>query len=133
MIRLSSRGTYAMLIMLELCSYSPGKYMPLKDIAAKYELSAKYLEKVTIILSKGGLLDSARGLDGGYRLKKPPSQYRVSDILLLVEGNRQERQLDCEILSSFNKLWKNAEGSHFNILKNTTLEDLLNGQNDYSI
>jgi len=130
MIRLSSRGTYAMLIMLELCSCAPGKYIPLKDIAAKYELSTKYLEQVAHILSKGGLLDALCGLDGGYRLNRPPSQYRVSEILLLAEGNRNERLLDFNILSGFNKLWQAAEDCHYSILEKKTLEDVLKEQTD---
>lgn len=133
MIRLSSRGTYAMLIMLELSSCTTRKYIPLKDIAAKYELSTKYLERVAIILSKGGLLDSVCGLDGGYRLNRPPSQYRVSEILLLAEGNRNERLLDFNILSGFNKLWQAAEDCHYSILEKKTLEDMLKEQNKYSI
>ena len=133
MICLSSRGTYAMLIMLELCLCAPKKYIPLKDIAAKHKISTKYLEQVALILSKGGLLDSVRGLDGGYRLRKPPSQYRISDILLLVEGNRQERRLDCNILSGFNKLWRAAEECHYSIWEKKTLEDMVNEQNGYSI
>lgn len=70
MIQLSSKGKYTMLLMLELSLRTPGKYVPLKEIALKHNISSKYLEQIAGTLSKGGLLDAIRGLDGGYRLKK---------------------------------------------------------------
>lgn len=90
----------------------------------------KYLEQIAHILSKGGLLDALRGLDGGYRLNRLPSQYRVSKILLLAAGNRNERLLNFNILSGFNKLWQAAEDCHYSILEKKTLEDVLKEQTD---
>lgn len=117
-------------ISINGCPIFGVQFIPLKDIAAKYELSTKYLEQVAHILSKGGLLDALCGLDGGYRLNRLPSQYRVSEILLLAEGNRNERLLDFNILSGFNNLWQAAEDCHYSILEKKTLEDVLKEQTD---
>ena len=83
---ISTRGRYALRIMLELAQYDQSPYMPLPLIAEKQGISEKYLEIVVKELVKGGLLIAIRGKGGGYRLNRPPEEYSVKAILELMEG-----------------------------------------------
>ncbi len=83
----STKGRYALRVMIDLAEHQSEKYIHLKEIAARQEISEKYLENILKTLVQHGLLRGLRGKGGGYRLTRPPEQYRVSDILLLTEGN----------------------------------------------
>lgn len=83
---ISTKGRYALQVMLDIAEYSSGQYIPLKDIAARQDISEKYLETIIPILSKSYLLDGVRGKGGGYRLTRSPEEYSVGEILRLVEG-----------------------------------------------
>ena len=84
----SSRGRYALRVMADLAeNEKDGAFIPLKEIAEREELSLKYLESIMTTLSKAGLVDGAHGKGGGYRLKRKPEEYRVSEILKLTEGS----------------------------------------------
>ena len=83
---ISTRGRYALKVMIDLASHDPERYIPLKDIAERQECSEKYLENIISVLSKEGLLDGVRGKGGGYRLTRTPEEYSVGEILRLVEG-----------------------------------------------
>ena len=84
----SSRGRYALRVMADLAENEKnGAFIPLKEIAEREELSLKYLESIMTTLSKAGLVDGAHGKGGGYRLKRKPEEYRVSEILKLTEGS----------------------------------------------
>ena len=83
----STKGRYALRVMIDLAEHQSDKYMPLKEIAARQGISEKYLENILKSLVQNGLLQGLRGKGGGYRLTRPVDQYRISDILLLTEGN----------------------------------------------
>ena len=72
--------------MVELAEHDAEEYIPLKGIAEKLNISQKYLESISAILSKGHMIEGVSGKKGGYRLKRKPEEYRVGDILRLTEG-----------------------------------------------
>ncbi len=86
-MKISTRGRYALSFMIDLAQQGRGKYIPLKDISERQGISVKYLEQITSVLSKNGLLQSVRGSQGGYRLTKDASEYTVGEILRMTEGN----------------------------------------------
>ena len=83
---ISSKGRYALRVMLDLAEHGDGSYLPLRDIAQRQEISQKYLESIMAVLSKNALVDGQHGKGGGYRLNRPSQDYRVGDILRLTEG-----------------------------------------------
>ncbi|RGY99854.1 Rrf2 family transcriptional regulator [Clostridium sp. AM58-1XD] len=84
---ISTRGRYALRVMIDIAEHDKGTYIPLKDIAGRQQISEKYLESIVVILSKAGLLEGLRGKGGGYRLTWRPEQYTVGSILKLTEGS----------------------------------------------
>ena len=83
----STKGRYALRVMIDLAERRTDRYTPLKEIAARQGISEKYLENILKTLVQHGLLQGLRGKGGGYRLTRPAGQYRISDILLLTEGS----------------------------------------------
>ncbi|MBE6542194.1 MAG: RrF2 family transcriptional regulator [Clostridia bacterium] len=83
---ISTKGRYALRVMIDICEHDNGEYITLKDIASRQEISEKYLESIISVLSKAGILDGLRGKGGGYRLTRKPEEYSVGEILRLVEG-----------------------------------------------
>lgn len=84
---ISTKGRYALRVMLDLADHNTGEYIPLKDIAHRQEISVKYLENILASLSRVNLVDAARGKGGGYRLAKAPADYSAGEIIRLAEGN----------------------------------------------
>ena len=82
---ISTRGRYALRMMLDLAQNQGDGYVALKDIAARQEISKKYLEQIIPLLNRAGLLQTARGVQGGYRLTRQPEEYTVLDILTVTE------------------------------------------------
>lgn len=83
---ISSKGRYAIRVILDLAEHSDGQFIPLKDIAARQEISQKYMESIMTLLSKNGFVEAMHGKGGGYCLNKPASEYKIGDILRLTEG-----------------------------------------------
>ena len=83
---ISTKGRYAMRFLLDVAERQGDGFVPLKDVAARQEISEKYLEIVVKELVKGGLLDTLRGKGGGYRLNRPPEEYSVKAIIERMEG-----------------------------------------------
>ena len=83
----STRGRYALRVMLDLAAQDSGEFIPLKAVAERQGISQKYLEGIMVILSKAGMVDGAHGKGGGYRLNRPAQTYRVGDILRLTENS----------------------------------------------
>ena len=83
----STKGRYALRVMLELAQSQPDAYMPLPLIAQRQGISEKYLESIIAILSRAGLVEGLRGKGGGYRLTRPTANYSVGEILRLTEGS----------------------------------------------
>lgn len=86
-MKISTKGRYALKIMLDLAVNNGKGYISLKDIAERQEISNKYLEQIIAKLNKVGYLQTARGNNGGYKLAKSPEQYKVGDILRATEGD----------------------------------------------
>ncbi len=83
----STKGRYALRIMLELAQCEKGAYVPLPLIAKKQDISEKYLESIVSALVRGGLVEGMRGKGGGYRLNRELKDYSVGEILRLTEGS----------------------------------------------
>ena len=84
---ISTRGRYALRVMIDLAEHSNGGYIPMKDVAARQEISLKYLERILPVLAKNGLVEGIQGKGGGYRLTREPAAYPVGEILRLTEGD----------------------------------------------
>ena len=86
-MKVSTRGRYALRLMLDLALNNTGEPVRLKDVAKRQEISEKYLEQIISILNKAGFVKSVRGPAGGYSLKRKPEEYTVGMILRLTEGS----------------------------------------------
>lgn len=86
-MKISTKGRYALRLMLDLATYNNGEPISLKDVAKRQQISDKYLEQIIAVLNKAGFVRSIRGAQGGYILKKAPSEYTVGMILRLTEGD----------------------------------------------
>ena len=83
---ISTKGRYALTVMIYLAGHGDGRFVPLKEIAEKESISEKYLENIISAFSKENYLEGLRGKGGGYRLTRTPAEYSVGEILRLVEG-----------------------------------------------
>ena len=83
----STKGRYALRVMVCFAQKDPNEFIPLKEIAEKEEISQKYLESIMTTLSKAGMVDAVHGKGGGYRLNRNPEEYTVGSILKLTEGS----------------------------------------------
>lgn len=129
----STKGRYALRVMLELAQRPAGSYTPLPVIAEKQSVSEKYLESIVVLLSRAGLVDGVRGKGGGYRLTRTPAQYSVGEILRLTEGslapvtclegeeNTCPRAGQCTTLP----MWEKLNGIINDYLDGVSLSDLL--------
>ena len=142
----STRGRYALRVMIDIAEHPNEPYIPLKSIAARQGISEKYLEQIIPILNKSGFLLASRGFQGGYRLAKTPDKYTVGDILRATEGSLSpvacldnepvlcQRADMCTTLS----VWKGLKKVIDDYVDGITLQDLLDQQretyaNDYVI
>ena len=83
---ISTKGRYAIRVMLDLAENDTGSYIPLKDIAQRQDISKKYLEIIVKSMVAGGLVEGASGKGGGYKLTRKPEDYPIGEILELMEG-----------------------------------------------
>lgn len=83
----STRGRYALRVLVDLAEHPDSGYVPMKEIAKRQGISLKYLERILPVLSKNGFIEGLQGKTGGYRLVKPPEECRIGDILRLTEGD----------------------------------------------
>lgn len=83
---ISTKGRYALRVMIDLAEHNDGNYIPLKDVAQRQGISKKYLEIIVKDLVKGGLVTGASGKGGGYKLCRTPREYSVGEILDLTES-----------------------------------------------
>lgn len=145
-MKISTKGRYALRMLLDLAEHKNIGYIALKDIAERQGISKKYLEQIVPILNKSDILKTNRGYQGGYMLAKDPSCYTVGEILRITEGslapvacldsdvNTCERSALCPTLP----LWKGLYKVINEYLDGITLQDLLDEQksryaNDYMI
>ena len=84
---ISTRGRYALRVLIDLAEHGGEQYLPMKEVASRQEISLKYLERILPLLTKSGYVEGQHGKGGGYRLKKTPQDIRVGDVLRLTEGD----------------------------------------------
>lgn len=84
---ISTRGRYALRVLIDLAEHIEAGYVPMKDIAKRQGISLKYLERIVPVLTKNGIIGGVQGKRGGYRLLKAPEECRIGDVLRLTEGN----------------------------------------------
>lgn len=132
----STRGRYALRVMIDLAQQDSEKYIPLKEIANRQEISEKYLESVLSVLSKNDFLTGVRGKGGGYKLSRKPEEYTVGSILRLTEvslapvnclectPNKCEKASHCPTLP----MWEKLNEMINSFFENITLQDLAYGK-----
>ena len=86
-MKVSTRGRYALRVLIDLAEHNNGSYIPMKDVAARQELSLKYLERIVPTLTKAKLIAGVHGKGGGYKLTRSPEEYSVGEVLRLTEGD----------------------------------------------
>ena len=129
-MKISTKGRYALVVMIELAGNSNNEYIPLKDIAERQQISVKYLEKIVAMLNKAGFVQSNRGNNGGYKLVKEPKQYKDGDILRAAEGDLAPTGCVTENCVRKDKcktfeFWQGLDKAIESYVDSTTLQDLL--------
>jgi Rrf2 family protein len=137
-MKISTKGRYALRLMLDLATNCSGDPIRLKDVARRQNISEKYLEQIISVLNKAGYVRSIRGPQGGYVLQKAPKEYTVGMILRLTEGSLTpvECVADTGISGGCQMeegcatriLWKKLDDAINSVVDNVTLEDLLDWQ-----
>lgn len=132
-MKISTKGRYALRLMLDLAVHNTGEPVSIKDISKRQEVSDKYLEQIISVLNKAGYVRSIRGAQGGYMLKKSPEEYTVGMILRLTEGSLAPvecieedgdicvRQQSCVTYTVWKKIYEAVSG----VVDNITLADLV--------
>ena len=130
---ISTRGRYALRVMLDLAENSDGGFIAMKEVAARQQVSLKYLERILPLLVEAKLVEGVRGKGGGYRLTREPDEYTVGEILRATEGDlapvaclRKDakpcpRAKKCKTLV----MWKELDTLVANFVDGKTLADLL--------
>lgn len=129
---ISTKGRYALRVMIDLAEHAEGAYVPLKDIAQREQISRKYLENIMTVLSKAGLVDALHGKGGGYRLNRVPQKYSLAEILNLTEGTlapvscMENGQCSCERTEDCRTrpVWRELDHLIQTYLESVTLADL---------
>ncbi len=134
-MKISTKGRYALRLMLDLAVNNTGEPISLKDIAKRQQISGKYLEQIISVLNKAGYVKSNRGAQGGYMLRKEPKDYTVGMILRLTEGSLAPvecvedgaecaRSGGCVTL----RIWEKINDAINDVVDHITLADLMEWQ-----
>lgn len=130
---ISTKGRYALRVMIDLAEHQTDEFISLKGVAQRQEISEKYLESIIRMLVKARMMESLRGKGGGYRLKKPPEEYTVYSILRLTEeslapvsclepgADACPKEANCRTLP----LWQGLDKVIYEYLTNVTIADLM--------
>ena len=129
----STRGRYALRVMIDLAEHHSDDRIPLKDISSRQGISQKYMEAIMTLLSKNGFVDAIHGKGGGFKLNRSPDQYKVGEILRLTEGTLapvaclQENAEDCDRASECRTLpmWAKLNSLVNEYLDSVTIADLM--------
>ena len=132
-MKISTRGRYALRLLLDIAQNQQGGFVSLKEIAERQEVSKKYLEQIIPLLNRADILQTSRGYQGGYRLARAPKEYTVYEILTIAEGglapvacldgteNLCPRKESCLTLP----VWEGLERTIREYLSGITLQDIL--------
>ena len=135
-MKISTKGRYALRMLLDMAQHQQEGYVTLKDIAQRQAISKKYLEQIALILGQAGILHGVRGHQGGYRLVGKPADYTALEVLQAMEGslapvacldqgdNLCSRRGECLTLP----LWEGLDAVISNYLSGITLQDVLDGK-----
>ena len=138
LMKISTKGRYALRLMLELAMHEPGEYVTVKNISESQQISGKYLEQIITVLSRAGFVKSIRGSQGGYKLASAPEKYTVGMILRLIEGdlvpvacmedepNQCPRAEKCATLEVYRQIDRAVSG----VVDSITLKDLVSRQKE---
>lgn len=132
-MKISTRGRYAIRLMIDLAQNETDQYVTIKSISERQEISSKYLEQIISTLNRAGYVKSIRGSQGGYKLAKPAEQYTVGMILRLIEGSlvpvacMEDVPNQCPNFETCVTLdvWKQIDEAVSNVVDHITLEDLV--------
>lgn len=132
-MKISTKGRYALRLLLDLAVYNTGEPISLKDVARRQQISEKYLEQIISLLNKAGFVRSIRGAQGGYMLSKVPSEYTVGMILRLTEGSLApvscvgEDSIECERRQGCVtvRVWEQMNDAINQVIDHITLADLV--------
>ena len=132
----STKGRYALRVMVRFAQRGREEYIPLKEIAEGEEISQKYLESIMTVLSKAGFVDAAAGKGGGYRLNRSPEEYTVGSILKLTEGSLSAVSCTTQGAAACSRseccqakpMWDKLDRMIDDFFEGITLADLLNEQ-----
>lgn len=135
-MRISTKGRYAIRLMLDLATNSGEGPISIKDIAKRQEVSEKYLEQIISVLNKSGYVQSIRGAQGGYILRKSPAEYTVGMILRTTEGSLDPVECvnsegaECERMDKCVtvEIWKRISDAVSGVVDSITLQDLMEWQ-----
>ena len=129
----STKGRYALRVMVCFAQRGAGEYVPLKEIAESEGISQKYLESIMATLSKAGFLDAVHGKGGGYRLNRTPEAYTIGSILKLTEGSLAAVSCTAQGPAACSRttccqtkpMWEKLDRMIDEFFENITLADLL--------
>lgn len=132
----STKGRYALRVMIDLAKQPEGEYTAMKEVAARQDISLKYLEKILPVLVAEKMVEGTHGKGGGYRLTRAPKEYRAGEILRATEGDLAPVAcLECNAKECDKKevcptlpMWSALNDRITSYLDSVTLEDLLTGQ-----
>ena len=135
-MNVTTRGRYALRVMLDLAQHGGSGFVSLKTVAERQDISMKYLEAIVCELKKAGLLESGRGKEGGYRLSRTPEDYSVGEILRVLEDNLapvaciKAGSVDCAHAGECMTLpmWRELDELTNAYLESITLQDLIRGE-----
>ena len=135
-MKISTKGRYALRMLVDLAEHQGDGYVSLKDIAARQEISKKYLEQIVSMLNRPDILTTSRGYQGGYRLARPAKDYTVGDILRLTEGGLtpvsclENENTPCEKADTCVTfpIWQGLSRVINQYLDSITLQDILDEQ-----
>lgn len=133
-MKISTKGRYALRVLIDLAEHNTGEFIPLKEIATRQGISEKYLESIIVVFSKAGYVQGQRGKGGGYRLNRNPDTYTIGDVFRKIEGNLAPitcletevntcpRASECKTL----EMWQNFYDLINNYFDGITVADLVN-------
>lgn len=133
---ISTRGRYAIRVLLDLAEHNNGSYIPMKEVAKRQELSLKYMERIMPDLTKNKLVEGIQGKGGGYRLTKELEEYKIGDILRITEGDLAPVAcLECDAKTCSRSeicktlpMWKKFDTIINEYFDGITLKDLMEGK-----
>lgn len=142
-MKISTKGRYALRVMIDMAEQKSTDYIPLKEIALRQNISQKYLESIMTVLSKNNYIEALHGKGGGYRLNREPADYTVGELLRLIEGNLApvaclecgakpcEKAATCKTLP----MWEKLNDLINDYLDSVTIADLVGSEcpDDYVI